>query len=464
MRKTLFWVIAVVGVGGASPAQDSRDPWRIHEWGTFTSLQNESGRTIGWINTEDEPVPDFVHRLRKSLLVPIDDLPPVLSKGAPHLHPDVLVRLETPVLYFHPPKGASLPARIDLKVDFRGGWLTEFYPDGRVTAPGLDVETADFGRLGPGTVGSLEWKGLWVGKEGEFPATRDAVWLAPRDVRSAPVMTADQKECEGFIFYRGVAYLEAPLAAVRSREGNRLSIFGRLPRELAGAAPLRIPQMWLVDIREGGDIGFRTLPGAELTANPDRTLANVESTFLDREYSPGNLSRLRREMKEGLMAEGLYADEADALLNTWEASYFHAPGLRLFFMVPRAWTDHVLPLKASIPAEVSRAMIGRLELVTPAQRACLKRIINAKEVSNAWYFEWQKNHPEAVRRFLERRREGDLQSLRKDCVQIPDNYVAYLQLGRFRNSLVLDAYKRGAVSLRSFIETYDLAPASVSER
>src|SRR5262245_45210886 len=85
---------------GVLHAQDS-EKWKIHEWGTFTSLQNEHGYPIGWINTEDEPLPDFVHRLNKSLIVPIDDLAPAFFKGAPRNHPDVLVRLETPVVYFH---------------------------------------------------------------------------------------------------------------------------------------------------------------------------------------------------------------------------------------------------------------------------------------------------------------------------------------------------------------------------
>src|SRR6185503_15301363 len=121
---------------GALAAQES-DKWKIHEWGTFTALQDERGKPLGWINTEDEPVPPFCHRLSKNLLVPVDDLSPGFFKDAPRCHPDVILRLETPVVYFHPPKSATLPAKVDLRVDFRGGWLTEYYPDGKVDAPGL---------------------------------------------------------------------------------------------------------------------------------------------------------------------------------------------------------------------------------------------------------------------------------------------------------------------------------------
>src|SRR5688500_14380653 len=35
----------------------------VHEWGTFTSLQDEAGRSVGGVNIDDEPLPKFVHRL-----------------------------------------------------------------------------------------------------------------------------------------------------------------------------------------------------------------------------------------------------------------------------------------------------------------------------------------------------------------------------------------------------------------
>ena len=32
----------------------------VHEWGTFTSVQNEDGEALPGINIDDEPVPSFV--------------------------------------------------------------------------------------------------------------------------------------------------------------------------------------------------------------------------------------------------------------------------------------------------------------------------------------------------------------------------------------------------------------------
>jgi hypothetical protein len=59
----------------------------------------------------------------------------------------------------------------------------------------------------------------------------------------------------------------------------------------------------------------------------------------------------------------VFADEAEAMLNTWKASYFETPGLRVFYVVPRDWIDYFLPLDISVPARVNRVIIGRINLV-----------------------------------------------------------------------------------------------------
>jgi hypothetical protein len=40
----------------------------VHEWGTFTTLQDENGRELSGINVDDEPVPKFVHDVNPALL------------------------------------------------------------------------------------------------------------------------------------------------------------------------------------------------------------------------------------------------------------------------------------------------------------------------------------------------------------------------------------------------------------
>lgn len=452
-------------VPGTLAAQDTldSDKWKIHEWGTFTALQNESGEPLGWINTEDEPVPSFCRRVSQSLLVPVDDLAPGFFKDAPRCHPDVILRLETPVVYFHPPKSAKLPAKVSLRVDFRGGWLTEYYPNAKVTAPGVQ-NRLQYGRLSGTTQGSLEWRDLQVGKAGPFPETKDEVWLAPRRVKSAPVTNAEG-ESEQFLFYRGVAYCQAPLITRREDNGKTLKIHGWLPADLRATAPLNVPKLWLADIREDGSTAFRSVPGLKITAGFQPLLATIPATFEEKDYSTARLETLRTEMRDALMKDGLFKDEAEALLNTWDSSYFRSHGMRLFFVVPRAYTDYVLPLKASVPAEITRSMIGRLELISPKQRACLKRISSAVNPSADWYHVWAQKNPEAWKRYQQKRQEGNLGELRQQGIAIPDDYLAYLELGRFRNALVLDELKQSPTDgLKKFVDVYDLHEARIADK
>src|SRR5687767_15940704 len=108
----------------------------VHEWGTFTAFQDETGKAMRHINTDDEPVPGFVHRLASPYLFRPTEAPPPLSQGAEWAHPDVTMRLETPVLYFHLPQSHRGEITVDVDVQFRGGWLTEYYPRATATVDG----------------------------------------------------------------------------------------------------------------------------------------------------------------------------------------------------------------------------------------------------------------------------------------------------------------------------------------
>ena len=158
------------------------------------------------------------------------------------------------------------------------------------------------------------------------------------------------------------------------------------------------------------------------------------------------------------MAGGLFADEADALLNTWEVSYFKSAGLRLFFLVPRAWTDRVLPLTISGAPPTTRVMVGRIELVTPQQRALLANIAaggadDAHALSDAVQAWGQSGENRAKWHDLD---TGKL-SFAKAGITVPPSFRAYLALGRFRNALLLDAERRdGNANLAAFIKAFHL--------
>ena len=55
------------------------------------------------------------------------------------------------------------------------------------------------------------------------------------------------------------------------------------------------------------------------------------------------------------------------MLQTWWNDYFGKPGLRVFWLVPGAYLEKVLPLHISpTPSQSARVMVGRAEILTPA--------------------------------------------------------------------------------------------------
>src|SRR5437762_2389736 len=118
-----FLPLLIALLASTALAQSPGKPLTVHEWGTFTSFQDESGRAIGYLNSSVEPLPDFVHNLRSGMILG-GKRPNYLSKGIDMgAHPDITMRLETPVIYFHPED--ATPFKIDVSATFNGGVLSE---------------------------------------------------------------------------------------------------------------------------------------------------------------------------------------------------------------------------------------------------------------------------------------------------------------------------------------------------
>jgi hypothetical protein len=451
--------ITVLGMAAFAAAESlpgGNNRMSIHEWGTFTVLQDEKGNAVGGVNTDDEPVPDFVHSLDGTLIQNFKHAPNPFSKGVPRCDPSITVRLETPVLYFHPPVGFG--SHIDVDVQFRGGWLTQYYPDAAFSAPGLDKGQFKYNVLTDRTLGSLSWHNLTLSNSARGPETADPVWLAPRHVEGADI-TAKSGESERFIFYRGVGHVQTPVRVTRIDEGRRLRIQSE-PGISAASVPAT-SQAWLVDVRRDGTIAFRA------TGGDARGEAIVDASFAESEYAT-DPADLRKALRAALTAEGLFGDEAEALLNTWDASYFRRAGLRLFYMVPRDWTDSVLPLKVisngkPLDADIKRVMVGRIELVTPGQRKSLAEIARGPASNMGWLTEeLNRPHPRNDApndNWYTRMNSGHIP--RDIEAKVPADYRAYIALGRFRNALVLDELTRHPTpALKSFVTAYSVAPST----
>jgi hypothetical protein len=456
MKRPSFWcwlVGFVALISAAFASSEADEILTVHEWGTFTALQDEQGVELSGINTDDEPVPKFVHNLNPFLLSK-----PVLSsihwqyrqKAAPRVHPRITMRLETPVVYFYPPKGWQLPQSVDVSVRFRGGWLTEFYPKAQPQVPGLKEGLFDFGELTPETASSLVWHDVQIGTDREGPVTSEQVWLTPRKVAAEDIAVGD--ESERYLFYRGVGRVRAPLRAVMDRKSGWLTLSGSFDEVLTGQQSAGIAGAWLVNVREDGRLAYRTMQLDDVTRDRHAILATTSYRFEDDDFGKESRSDLEAQMHAALIADGLYVDEATAMLNTWQKSYFQSPGLRIFYLVPRVWSDYYLPLSISTAAKVERVMVGRLELVSDPQRALLDRLAQTALSDGHWVDDIPDSP--AKEKFLAGRTDfGDL------GVAIPPDYQMYLALGRFRNALVAHEERIHPTStLTGFINNYQLHP------
>lgn len=354
--RTLVFLVAIAAGSIDASAQP---PLVVHEWGTFTSFQDSQGRTIAGINVDDEPVPQFVHRLKDLPIYTTQSLPARWSQGAPRCHSDVTMRLETPVAYFYPSADFK-PQAIEVQATFVGGWLTEFFPKAQSETPGFPEA------LTASTRGSLIWTNLQLGgNEQWMPKTSERVWLAPRAVRASLVSDAAARETERYLFYRGVGHVDAPLIV---REHSQSFEIGVRPGESGFA---QLPALWLVQVMPDGRVLYTS---ARSTAALNTQIAAPADGS-----AASQLDQLRKELMNALETEGLYADEAQAMLDTWQVSYFQSEGLRLFFIVPRAWTEARLPLAISPAADITRVMVGRIELVSPHQRRALEALLNVPD-------------------------------------------------------------------------------------
>lgn len=374
LRTGTWWAFACCVATGAFAALPNAD-LVIHEWGTITTVHAADGTPQGGLNKidESEVLPEFVHRFEPET-TRFNPKKKLMKDPMVPGRPDVTMRLETPVVYFHPGTPAHYEKPIDVQVLFRGGVINEFYPaaepevlldNARIhdkTSSGVISKDWTGETLNNFVLGRLTWQGVRLLDTVVAPLTNDPVWLAPREVQATNVFLPEAGEGERYLFYRGVAALDSLLQTRVTR--GRIQLLA--PKHLAWleADTLELPKVWQVDVRADGRVAFADVGSLVLRKDAlGKELKSLER-FGERDFHAAYLKALRDSLKAALIKEGLYADEAEAMLNTWKHSYFEKPGQRVFYLVPRAWTDHFLPLTFSVPARVNRVIIGRIDLLT----------------------------------------------------------------------------------------------------
>jgi hypothetical protein len=315
----------------------------VHEWGTFTSIAGKDGRAVEWLPLglprfpTSTDLPQFVEH--------INDVNFKLGlRGT--------IRMETPVLYFYSPGDVTVSAR----VSFSKGLITEWYPHADRVQPGGVVPDTALSQLSAD--GSITWNHVAVSPNlaGEFPSDGQSNrYYAARETASSPllVQTIAGNQQEKFLFYRGVSASPLPLSA-------RLTSEGKLVVKILRGDEL--PNAILFE-RRGERVGYR-LTGA----------LNDETT-VDPPTLTGSLDSLYGDLEEILVDQGLYRDEAHAMVETWKDSWFEE-GSRLIYIVPRGFIDNVLPLTIDpAPGQIVRVFVGRLEIVTPTTARAVKTAI-----------------------------------------------------------------------------------------
>jgi hypothetical protein len=313
----------------------------VHEWGTFTAIAGKDGQAIEWspLNGSTD-LPQFVEHLSDASF----------KRGLRGT-----IRMETPVVYFYSPSDVT----VSVKVSFSQGLITEWYPHASVQ-PGGALRNSNLS--GFEADGHITWKGVEISPNLTARLLREVspnLYYAARETSSAPlrVKTPTGVQQEKFLFYRGVSAASLPLSAEQSAD-SKLVV-----RNLGND---EFPAIILFE-RRGERVGYR-LAGT-------RTDENV----LDPPPLNGSVDTLCGELEGILVQQGLYPDEAHAMVETWRNSWFEE-GSRLIYIVPREFIDGVLPLTINPkPEQMVRVFVGRLELITPTTANAVKAALASND-------------------------------------------------------------------------------------
>lgn len=321
----------------------------VHEWGTFTSIAGADGLAMEWRPLSGSTdLPSFVEHFRNAGFK-------LGLRGT--------VRMETPVLYFYSQREQT----VSVRASFAKGVITEWYPQASRVEPTAALYDAS---LYPSSVdGSITWDAVTLSpnQSVNLPEDhRENHYYTARQTTSTPVRvrTAGSEQYEKFLFYRGVSAFDVPISA-QLVGGSKLRVENRIGAPLSNA---------ILFERRGDKIGFRINGALQTDASLDLPELN------------GSVDSLARELEGLLIAQGLYQNEAQAMVQTWRDSWFEE-GSRLLYIVPRALVDTVLPLSIKpVPAQTTRVFVGRVELITAATASDVERAFAAGDKRTLFKF------------------------------------------------------------------------------
>ena len=333
----------------------------VHEGGTFTSVQGGDGKLQPWNAQQVGDLPEFVYDWFKPGLNRQTPMNLMFGKGGI----TGLQRMETPVIYFY--SGREL--ELDVEVKFPNGTITEWFPQAAQIGPCTPVIGARASAKEHSSKENLvRWNNVRVlptkantKVAKQFPTSKKGVhYFAARETEADPIRVNNlaakaADEHERFLFYRGTGNFGTPLVVTTADDGM-VSI------QNTGTQP--IPNLFLLHVKNG------TAQWARLDGlNPGKRQGwqRVDLDGTGKRLASDELKKqLGDAMTEALTGQGLFPPEAKAMVKTWSSAWFTEEGLRVLYILPREWTDEILPLKLSEqPCELERVMVGRAEIITP---------------------------------------------------------------------------------------------------
>lgn len=331
MQFSALLVLSLAFAGWQTVKRQDSPGLIVHEWGTFTAIAGHDGKAMEWTPLPTPTVtdlPSFVEHLNTASFK-------IGLAGR--------IRMETPVMYFYSPRETT----VSVRVTFSKGIMSEWYPHADRVEPSGVLRNANLSTLQAD--GTIAWNDVVVSPslDKDLPKETQANrYYAARETSSSPlrVKTSTGDQQEKFLFYRGVSDASLPLSASLNSDDSLL---------VRNLEQDEIPAVVLFE-RRGKRIGYRLETGLrnELVLNPPELTGTVDS--------------LSTHLEAILVRQGLFPDEAHAMVQTWQDSWFEE-GSRLIYIVPQDFVNSILSVAIRPqPSQILRVFVGRLEIVTPA--------------------------------------------------------------------------------------------------
>lgn len=396
MKATSLLLLCSAAITHAAPV------YQLHEWGTFTTVAGSDGVLLSGLEREEEQLPAFVEshdgfenstHPNMNNFARIARLHGTSGYAAPGQKglanrplAGVTVKMETPVLYFHSPEAFQAKVRIG----FEGGTISQWYPErssgdtpSEPTPPAdpaknptpLKAWLLDFNQP---YHGSIQWNVEVLSpadsaKQLLFKPGDTLGWVRAR-VPEANVVRTASGQTEGYLFYRGLGHFDPGLKT--TVDDNEVL---HLRNQTGGAIP------YLIAFERLEDGSLRWSERRDALASED-SVDLPESSF--KTEPTGFSETVYKAVQSGLAGCGLTEAEAHAMVQTWWRSYFETRGLRVFWVLPRAKTNQLLPLEVSpTPTELVRVLVGRSEVLRPRQeKEWQKLALKTGDEANAWNY------------------------------------------------------------------------------